>query len=498
MIILQEMRGTELSLSPSAPWHDSASSNLIDYPGRTGDVLPGTPIAAYTKNEMAQPESHGNFASTFHTLPGRPEVIGKYEIGEEVGRGSMGTVYAAHDPFANRTVAIKVAHPHFAGSGRDSVRFRKLFFNEAHAAGVLDHPSILTLFDAGVHGELLYLVMEFVPGAMTLNAFSRADNLLSVREVVGIIYKCAKALDYAHRQGIIHRDIKPSNILFTRDHDIRVSDFSIARISRPDQTSTQFDGLMGSPLYMSPEQINEWDINCNTDIFSLGTVMYEMLTGHHPFKADSLAAIANKITHEKPVSILEFRPDLPDGLDYVLNRMLKKKSTKRYAAGLDLAADLALIFDDLEKIETEDTLRKRFDTLKELGFFKGFTDGEIWELVRASNWQTYAPGAVIIREGDVDESFYIILSGVVNIEKSGQHLDTLQLGDCFGEMGFLSRTERTATVTAKTDVALIRVNASTLDRAEEGTQLRFLKVFVATVIDRLKQTTSILTQLKQI
>lgn len=438
-----------------------------------------------------------DFGSTFHTVASTPEVIGKYEIVSEVGRGSMGTVYSAHDPFSDRTVAIKVAHPHIVGQGEESSRFRKLFFNEAHAAAVLDHPSILSLYDAGVDGEICYLVMEFVAGARTLNDFCRPEQLLPVREVVGVVYKAAKALDYAHRQGITHRDIKPSNILFTQDHDIRVSDFSIARINRTDATSTQFDGFLGSPLYMSPEQINQWDIHPNTDIFSLGTVMYELLTGHHPFKADSLGAIAQRITHDKPASILDYRHDVPEGLDYVLNRMMKKKSSKRYAHGLDLAADLALIYDDLEKIDTEDMLRKRFDSLKELGFFKGFTDGEIWELVRASNWQSYTPGSVIINEGDIDDSVYIILSGVVEIRKQGQHIDTLQEGECFGEMGFLSKTERTATVIARTDVALIRVNSVTLDRAEEGTQLRFLKVFVRTIIDRLRQTTAILTQLKQ-
>jgi serine/threonine protein kinase len=442
--------------------------------------------------------SQPNFGSTFHTLASVPEVIGKYEIMDEVGRGSMGTVYSAHDPFSNRTVAIKVAHPQVSGKAEESARFRKLFFNEAHAAAVLDHPSILSLYDAGVDGELCYLVMEFVPGARTLNDYCAPDRLLPLREVVGIVYKCAKALDYAHRQGITHRDIKPSNILFTQERDVRVSDFSIARINRTDATSTQFDGFLGSPLYMSPEQINQWEINANTDIFSLGTVMYELLTGHHPFKADSLGAIAHKITNDKPPPLLEIRRDVPEGLDYVLNRMMKKKNTKRYAHGLDLAADLALIYDDLEKIDTDDMLRKRFDSLKQLGFFKGFTDGEIWELVRASNWQSYSPGTQIICEGDIDDSFYIILSGVVDIRKQGQHLDTLQEGDCFGEMGFLSHTERTATVTTKTDVSLIRVNAVTLDRAEEGTQLRFLKVFVRTVIDRLRQTTSLLTQLKQI
>jgi len=447
---------------------------------------------------MQDTKTSTSFDSTFHTVASRHEVIGKYEIMEEAGRGSMGTVYQAYDPFADRQVAIKVAHPQYVKQDEDGMRFRKLFFNEAHAAGVLNHPSILSLFDAGVDGEICYLVMEFVRGAQTLETFCKPDRLLSIREVVGIIFKCAKALDYAHRQGIIHRDIKPSNILFTEDRDIKLSDFSIARINRTDQTSTQFDGFLGSPLYMSPEQINEWDITSNTDIFSLGTVMYEMLTGHHPFRSETLTAIANNITNEQPVPITDYRQDLPAGLEYILARMLKKKNSKRYASGLDLAADLALLFEDLEKIDTQDALRDRFDSLNKLGFFRGFNDAEIWSLVRASNWDNYPPGKVIINEGESDNSFYIILAGQVTIHKNTQTIETLKEGDCFGEMGFLSRTERTATVTSKTDVSLIRVNKATLDRADETTQLRFLKVFVEIVIERLKQTTSILTQLRQI
>jgi len=447
---------------------------------------------------MSQPSEQKEFDSTFHTMPGIPSSIGKYEILEQVGKGSMGTVYSAYDPFADRQVAVKVAHPQISGSSEDGERFRKLFFNEAHAAGVLDHPSILSLYDADVDEELCFLVMEYVPGAQTLQNYCKADNLLSLREVVGIIFKCAKALDYAHRQGIIHRDIKPSNILFTRDRDVRLSDFSIARINRSDLSTTQFEGFLGSPLYMSPEQINEWDVGPNTDIYSLGVVMYELLTGNHPFRADSLSAIAQKISHETPAPVSEFRADIPEGLEYVLGRMLKKKSSKRYSSGLDVAADIALIFDDLEKLESEDSLRDKFDSLKRLGFFRGFNDAEIWGLVRASNWQSYTPGQVIIREGDSDHSFYILLSGVVSVEKDGQAVDSLKEGDCFGEMGFLSRTERTASVIAKTDTSIIQLNASTLERADQSTQIRFLKVFVETVIDRLKHTTAIMTQLKQI
>ncbi len=423
-----------------------------------------------------------------------PEKIGKYRIIEEVGRGSMGSVYSAHDPFADKQVAIKLAHPQYVQEKETGERFKKLFFNEAQAAGVLNHPSILDIFDADVDGENCYLVMEYIHKAETLDRYCKPDSLLSIRDVVGIIYKIAKALDYAHRQGIIHRDIKPNNILQTETLDIKIADFSIAMIIREDFLETQFHGFLGSPLYMSPEQINEWQISTNTDIFSLGIVMYEMLTGHHPFKADNLNAINKKISSEKPPPLSEFRNDVPEGLEYALKRMLKKKPDKRYNMGLDLAADLALIFEDLDSVENQDTLRDKFESVQKLGFFQGFTDADIWELIRACDWHKYPANAHIIKEGEEDHSFYIVLSGLVSVEKNGQHLDSLQEGDCFGEMGYLSKAKRSASVIAKTDVSLIQVNASTLDRAAEETQLRFLKVFVKTLIERLADTTSILTK----
>ncbi len=316
--------------------------------------------------------------------------------------------------------------------------------------------------------------------------------------MVKIIYNAAKALDYAHRQGVIHRDIKPSNILYTPDKEIRITDFSIAMINRQDINTTQFHGFVGSPLYMSPEQINEWPISSNTDLFSLGVVMYEMLSGRNPFKAETLIAINQNITQDEPTPITEYRSDLPDGLSYMLKRMLMKKPGKRYQSGLDLAADLALMFDELESVDREDALRKKFNMLKKTHFYKGFSDADLWELARAGSWLSYSAGTTIIKEGEVDNSFYVLLSGAVTIEKDGRHIGVLRQGDCFGEMGYLSQIERTATVKAKNDVTLIKVNAITLDKAEEGTQLRFLKTVVKTVISRLEQTTSILTKIKQI
>jgi len=427
-----------------------------------------------------------------------PKKIGKYEIVEEIGKGSMGTVYSANDPFSDRLVAIKVAHPQYIDQSNQGQRFRKLFFNEAHAAGVLDHPNILRIFDADADGELCYLVMECIPDARTLDEHVEPDTLMPLRQVVNLIYKCAKPLDYAHRQGIIHRDIKPSNLLLTDENDIKLADFSIAMINRQDTTSTQFTGFLGSPLYMSPEQINEQPLDNSTDIFSLGSLMYQLLTGRHPFKADTLAAISQRISKEDPPPVTDFRSDLPEGLSYTVKRMLKKKPAQRYSMGLDLAADLAVIFEDLDTVTSEDSLREKFGTIKNLGFFKGFSDSDIWELIRACTWQNYPAGTPVIKEGESDHSFYIVLSGVVSIEKNGRAVDNLQEGDCFGEMGYLMQAKRTASVLAKTDVSLMKVNAATMNRAAETTQLRFHKVFVRTLIQRLSDTTALLSQLNPV
>ena len=424
-----------------------------------------------------------------------PSKFGKYESFEEIGRGSMGVVFSAFDHFSNRKVALKVADPKFTGHEESGNRFRKMFFNEAHAAGLLDHPNILRVYDAGIEDEYCFIVMEHVNDAQTLEPFCDPANLLPVREAVGIIYKIAKALDYAHRQGIIHRDIKPSNILLTEDRDVKLADFSIALVTRKDAKETQIVGILGSPLYMSPEQINDGNITSVSDIFSLGTLMYLLMTGRHPFFGENLSAINHKINHDKPPRMGEFRKDMPEALEHVVERMLKKEPNDRYTTGLDLAADLAVIFDDLETIHDESALKEKFNTVKNLGFFKEFLDSEIWELIRASDWQSYPKDTLIIREGDKKQSFYIILAGVVDIDKGGHRIGSLQQGDCFGEMGYLARAKRTASVRAKTDVSIMQVNANTIDRASMGAQLRFLKVFVKVLIERLSDTTSALSEL---
>ena len=423
-----------------------------------------------------------------------PVKIGKYEVIEELGRGSMAVVYSAHDPFTDKNVAIKLVHAEALKKEETGDRFRRLFFNEAHAASVLNHPNILRVYDANVEGDFYYLVMEYIREAKTLGNYCKANSLLPLRDVVGIIYNCAKALDYAHRQGIIHRDIKPNNIMQTPAREIKIADFSVALINRDDYMETQVGGLMGSPLYMSPEQITECNMSNNTDIFSLGVVMYELLTGKHPFKADNINAIIHNITRETPAPLSDTRNDVPEQLESIMHGMLHKESDQRYSMGLDLASDLAFIFKDLDDADNEDALREKFEIVKKLRFFQSFSDVDIWELMRACDWRKYVQGEYIIKEGDEDHSFYILLSGIVSVEKNGLDIEHLQVGDCFGEMGYLTKTKRTASVRANSDVSLIQVNASTLDRANESTQLRFLKVFVQTLVARLTETTSVLAK----
>ena len=206
-----------------------------------------------------------------------PERIGKYVIINEVGQGSTGRVFLSHDPYYGRDVAIKLYNLESEEDEQKARVTRKMFFNEAQMMGRLQHPNILPIYDAGEENGSYYVVTEHVHGARTLNAYCRPDNLLRIDDVVEILFKCAKGLHYAHGRGVIHRDIKPSNIMLTLDNDVRIIDFGIALIK--DSDVSRIEGIAGSPSYMSPEQVQSAEITPRSDIYSLGAVMYELLTG---------------------------------------------------------------------------------------------------------------------------------------------------------------------------------------------------------------------------
>jgi len=423
-----------------------------------------------------------------------PEKLGKYEIKEQVGRGSMGIVYKGYDPYADEYVALKVALSDALNDEESGERYRKMFFNEAHTAGKLKHPNIVEILDAGVEeseeGDHCYIVMELIEGGNTLKPFCNVKNLLPFETVVEITFKCAKALDYAHRNGVVHRDIKPTNILITADQDVRIADFSIAHLMTSDTTNTMPMGFVGSPRYMSPEQVQEDDITNQTDLFSLGIVMYELLTGKHPFAADSFSRLIHMIINEKHPPLSTHRTDVPEILEKIIHHALQKNPEKRYKMGLNFAADLSLSFDYLEEPQQDVDAQEKFNSIQTLSFFSEFPESEIWEIIHACIWQSYKENDEIIVEGEIDDSFYIITSGEVDVFKDDALIGHLKTGDCFGEMAYLSKAKRTATIIAKKRVDLMKVNATLIEQVSVECQLHFSRVFMKTLVQRLSDTTA--------
>ncbi len=423
-----------------------------------------------------------------------PDKLGKYEIRKQIGRGSMGIVYEGYDPFTDDLVAVKVARSEALKSPEAGARYRKMFFNEAHTAGKLKHPNIVEIQDAGADGDACYIVMELVEGGRTLKHYCNPSNLLPYEEVVSIAFKCAKALDYAHREGVIHRDIKPSNILVDSNMEVKIGDFSIAHVMTTDTASTMPMGFVGSPRYMSPEQVQEDTITNQTDLFSLGIVLYELISGKHPFIADGFSRLIHKIINERQPPLRTYRTDVPEILEKIVFHALEKDTAKRYKMGLNMAADLSLAFDYLEQPQEDITEKERFTLVKSLEFFRGFSETEIWEIIRACQWQEYNKGCEIIVEGDIDDAFFVIAAGSVEVVRETKVVGELAQGDCFGEMGYLAHSQRTATIKAKSYVKLMKINGTLIDQLSVGCQLHFNKVFLRTLVKRLSLTTTKVTK----
>ncbi len=413
-----------------------------------------------------------------------PEKIGKYQIINEVGRGSTGSVYLSHDPYYGRDVAIKVYNVESSSDDERRRIARKMFLSEAHMVGMLQHPNILPIYDAGEENSHCYIVTEHVHGARTLAAYCRPDNLLRVDDVVEIIFKVARALHYAHSRGVIHRDIKPSNIMLTLDSDVRIIDFGIALVA--DSEISRIEGIAGSPSYMSPEQVQSIELTNRSDLYSLGAVMYELLTGTRPFRAGNLQKLLHQIVFATPPPIHTLRPEIPEDLESVTAVALQKEPAKRYKTGLDFAAELTRVHQKLRSQQNRIDQQENFSTLRRLKFFHDFSHAEIWEVLRASNWQDYADDEEIVKEGEMDDRFYIIVQGRVGVERHGRGLGFLESGECFGETSYLRGAKRTATIRAVGPVILMKVSSTLLEQLSPECQLRFNQVFLRNLIGRLQ------------
>jgi len=278
------------------------------------------------------------------------QVLGRYQIDKELGKGAMGIVYLGKDPKINRVVAIKTMALSQEFETNELHEVKERFFREAETAGRLTHPNIVTVYDVGEEHDLAYISMEFLDGH-DLTRYTKADKLLPVKTVIQLVILAAEALNYAHLKKVVHRDIKPANVmLIPASSTIKLTDFGIARIT--DSCKTKTGLVMGTPSYMSPEQLIGKHIDGRSDIFSLGVMLYQLLTGQPPFKGDSMASLMFTIANQPHPEIIEIRKGLEEaipGISNIINKVLEKTPESRYQTGVELARDLRNCLKNIKK-----------------------------------------------------------------------------------------------------------------------------------------------------
>jgi serine/threonine protein kinase len=408
--------------------------------------------------------------------------IGKYDIRKQLGKGATGTVYLAVDTFSGKEVALKVIEPEVFKDPEFGSVYRSQFLNEASLAGKLKHPYIVSILDAVVQEDSGHIAMEVVSGG-DLSQHVGADTLLPIADVLQIGFKCCGALAYAFNEGIVHRDIKPANIMIAQGTDVKIADFGAALLRKAHAVQT---ASIGSPYYMSPEQIEEAPLTHHSDMYCLGVVLYELLTGQRPFMADSLDMLVEKILHQEPAPPSSLRSALPKEIDRVVLRALGKKPQFRYATWAEFALDLSnvgkLILPSEAIMDSE-----KFVAMKRVEMLANLSDAELWELTHAGLWTRVAAKQAIIRENEPGHSFFFLAQGQVKVTLEGRLLNTIGEGESFGEMAYIRGGEmpRHATVESMTSILLAEFEPGALARMSLGAQLQLTRALVRNLVDRL-------------
>jgi serine/threonine-protein kinase len=317
---------------------------------RLMDTERAKPKAATTANKVSAPapapasDTARNQQATAADRPGGAAAVpnidrlGRYHLEREIGRGAMGVVYLGRDTAINRMVAIKAIPLASEFSETELVEARARFFREAETAGRLNHPNIVTIYDVGEERGLAYIAMEYLKGRH-LSDYTQSANLLEPRKVIEIIGRTAEALGFAHKQQVVHRDIKPANLMYDSSTDtLKITDFGIARLSGAGTTRTGI--VLGTPSFMSPEQLEGRTVTGHSDLFSLGVSLFQLLTGQLPFTADSMTGLMQQIAEAPHPPLRAFRPDLPACVENVVDRALAKNPDARYDTGGQMAAAL--------------------------------------------------------------------------------------------------------------------------------------------------------------
>jgi serine/threonine protein kinase len=406
--------------------------------------------------------------------------VGKYEIQTSLGKGATGTVYLAKDTFTGKIVALKTIEPEVFNDPEFGAVYRQQFQNEASLAGKIRHPHIVAVYDAMVGEDSGYIAMEVVSGG-DLSQYAKPQSLLPPADVLQIGFKCCGALDYAYRdQGIVHRDLKPANIMVTKDGDVKIADFGSAflRKSKGAQTTA-----MGSPFYMAPEQIEGKELTFHSDMYSLGVVLYELLTGKRPFSANSIEALVQQILFEEPTPPSRLRTGLKPEIDQVVLRAMKKRPDQRWAQfSVELSKVVAMVLPAGAIADSE-----KYLALSKVEMLQLLSDADFWELASAGKWTRAPKATILIKEDTPGTSFFFLAKGEVKVTRGNRLLNTVGEGECFGEMAYIRGGEepRHATVQAVSDVLIAEFLPETLEKMGHQAQLHLTRALVRNVVDRL-------------
>jgi eukaryotic-like serine/threonine-protein kinase len=408
----------------------------------------------------------------------QPEIalkkLGRYEIKAKIGEGGMGTVFEAIDPMLERKVALKVNKISRDTEAKSKQKYADRFLKEARLAAQFIHPNIAITYDAGMEDGLLYMALEYIDGH-GLQSHARAPELLPKPQVLEIIYNVCYALDYIHTKGYLHLDIKPSNIMLTQKGEVKLMDFGISRLQK--ESSGPENDISGTVYYLSPEQVNSgYPINQQTDLYALGTVLYELLSGCRPFQGDTPYQVIYRISHEEPPPISTYLPDLSPEIAAVVQKALSKNRQNRFQSAREFADVLLPLIRGKDSVTMDSQDKRKMAFLRQLYLFRHFQRTELKEVIRLSAWKAYPKGAWIIEKPEGVSDIYFIIHGAASLELGGE-TKPLRKGESFGESAVLYPTEKNAKVRAESDCIVMTINATILNQASDALQVKFLKEF---------------------
>jgi len=421
-----------------------------------------------------------------------PPLIGKYRVRRKLGEGATSEVFLAHDPFHDRDVAIKRVRAGMLPDSRESHFQQRFFAAEAALVGRLNHPNVVQILDAVADDLTPYLVMEYVDG-VTLRRYCRASHLLPLAQIVQVGFKCAMALGYCYRQGLIHRDVKPANLLVTLNGDrivgLKVTDFGSVFNRGADHTQIY---RVGSLAYMSPEQLDGDALDCRADIYSMAAVLYHLVAGRPPFDAGQQQALMHQIYHAAPAPLAGLRDGVPQELQALIDRCLAKDRQQRPASWDEFAQVLSAL--STEQLAQRGPLQEvldaeRFTLLRSLEFFADFDDVALWEVVHRASWQRHGYGQALFRKGEEGDTFHIITQGQIEVYRDGKPVASLGTGSSVGEMAYLAPNPElrvhTVDILVSQPATTVSFTPQSMAQLSPPTRHHFDKAFIRVLVRRL-------------